>query len=259
MVVGVAIYLLLGLLTTEDRTARDYLNTIRTGGINSRWQAAYELVKVLAEEKRQGQITPGFVPELIRVFEASQHDDPRIRRYLVRAMQMVPDPALVPVLIGTLDDSDAETRFFAVVSLGAQGDSRAVAPLIETGKSDDAGIRTVVLQALGRLKDERIRPVLIGALKDDVPQVRWNAALQLAQAGGTSGLSVLKEMLDREYVWSLEGWAEDSRVNAVVQAIRAVGMLRATDLKPTLERLRDNDPNLKIQQAAIEVLKAWQP
>ena len=88
VIVGVAIYLLLGLLTAEDKTAEDYLNTIRVGGINSRWQAAYELSKVLAEEQRQGRVSPKFVGEMIRIFEASRADDPQVRRYLALAMKI---------------------------------------------------------------------------------------------------------------------------------------------------------------------------
>ena len=47
VLVGVSIYLFLGIFTSDSRSASDYLDTIRRGGINSRWQAAYELVRVL--------------------------------------------------------------------------------------------------------------------------------------------------------------------------------------------------------------------
>ena len=97
ILVALAIYLGLGLLTAEKKTAEDYLNTIRVGGINSRWQAAYELATVLEKEKREGRIGRRFVGELIRVFEASRSDDPRVRRFLAAAMGRVQDPKLVSV------------------------------------------------------------------------------------------------------------------------------------------------------------------
>ena len=257
VIVLVSLYLMLGLLTQEERTAKDYLNTIRTGGINSRWQAAYELVKVLAEERREGQISPGFVREMIRVYEASRLDDPRVQRYLIRAMEMVPDSAVVSVLIGALDDPDDETRIFAIMSLRTQGDARAVHPLIERASSDDAGIRKAVVYTLGQLKDPRIRPVLVTALQDRAPDVRWNAALQLARTGDNTGLEVLGEMLNREFLQSQKRMSEEQRIKAMVQAIRAVGMLNARSMAPTLQALREADSNLKVRQAAIEVLKAW--
>ncbi len=257
VIVGVAIYLLLGLLTAEDKTAEDYLNTIRIGGISSRWQAAHELVKVLAQEQRQGRVSPKFVGEMIRVFDASRSDDPRVRRFLARAMKMVKDPALVPVLISALDDPDDETRIYAAFSLGAQEDVRAVPPLIALASSDDAGIRKAAVYALGQLKDPRVQPVLEVALQDRAPDVRWNAALQLAGAGNNAGLDVLGEMLNRQYLKTLKQMSGEHRRNVMVEAIRAVKFLDARSMAPTLRDLREGDPDMQVRQAAIEVLKAW--
>ncbi len=257
VIVGVAIYLLLGLLTAEDKTAEDYLNTIRVGGINSRWQAAYELSKVLAEEQRQGRVSPKFVGEMIRIFEASRADDPQVRRYLALAMKMVRHPALVPVLISALDDPDDETRIYAAFSLGAQGDARAVPPLIALASSDDAGIRKAAVYALGQLEDSRIGPVLEAALRDRVPDVRWNAALQLAGAGNDAGLDVLSEMLNRQYLETLKQMSGERRREVMVEAVRAVKLLEARSMAPTLRNLRSVDPDMQVRQAAIEVLQAW--
>jgi hypothetical protein len=114
VLVGVSIYLFLGILTSDSRSANDYLDTIRRGGINSRWQAAYELVKVLSNERREGTLDPRFGDQIVRLFESSVHDDPRVRRYLARAMEMVEGPAVEKALIGALEDPDDETRLYAI-------------------------------------------------------------------------------------------------------------------------------------------------
>ena len=44
----------------------------------------------------------------------------------------------------------------------------------------------------------------------------------------------------------------------LVEAIKAVGMLNATSLAPALQRLRENDPDLRVRQAAIEILNGWE-
>jgi HEAT repeat protein len=257
IVVGLGIYLLLGLLTTEDRTAKDYLDTIRVGGINSRWQAAYELPKVLAEEKEKGEVTPGFVGELIRVFDASRNDDIRVRRYLALAMGMVKDERCVPVLIQALEDPDDETRIYSMMSLSSQGDSRAVAPLIKLLADNDSGIRKAAVWSLGKLEDDRINPVLVIALSDGTPDVRWNAALQLASSGSGQGIEVLGEMINRPFLMGLAEMSEEQRSVVMIQAIRAIGALSAKALEPSIQALRNDDPNLKVRQAAIEVLNAW--
>ena len=258
ILVGLAIYLGLGLLTVERKTAEDYLNTIRVGGINSRWQAAYELATVLDQEQREGRIGRRFVGELIRVFEASRSDDPRVRRFLAAAMGRVRDPELVGVLIAALDDPDDETRINAMFSLRAQGNPDAVPHLIRIASNDDAGLRKAAVYALGGLDDPRAPPALERALHDRAPDVRWNAALQLAGAGNGAGLEVLGEILSPGYLDGFDRISGEGRRNILVEAIRAVGILNAASLAPSLQRLRNQDPDLRVRQAAIEVLNGWE-
>ncbi|MCY3763971.1 MAG: HEAT repeat domain-containing protein [Gemmatimonadetes bacterium] len=257
ILVGLAIYLGLGLLTVERKTAEDYLNTIRVGGINSRWQAAYELATVLDQEQREGRIGRRFVRELIRVFEASRSDDPRVRRFLAAAMGRVQDSELVGVLIASLEDPDDETRINAMFSLRAQGDPVAVPHLIRIASNDDAGLRKAAVYALGGLDDPLVPPALEQALHDRAPDVRWNAALQLAGAGNNAGLEVLEELLSPGYLEGFDRISGEARRNILVEAIRAVGMLNARSLTPALQRLREQDPDLRVRQAAIEILNVW--
>ncbi|MDE2998210.1 MAG: HEAT repeat domain-containing protein [Gemmatimonadota bacterium] len=282
ILVALAIYLGLGLLTVERKTAEDYLNTIRVGGINSRWQAAYELATVLEQEQREGRIGRRFVGELIRVFEASRPDDPRVRRYLAAAMGRMRDPELVGVLIAALDDPDDETRINAMFSLRAQGDPDAVPHLIRIASNDDAGLRKAAVYGLGGLDDPLVPPALEQALHDRAPDVRWNAALQLAAASNNAGLEVLGEMLTPGYleglglnsgqstrnlpfetIRSVLGLSEQQsptirRRNILIEAIKAVGILDARSLAPELQRLREKDPDLRVRQAAIEILNGWE-
>ena len=257
ILVGLAIYLGLGLLTVERKTAEDYLNTIRVGGINSRWQAAYELATVLDQEQREGRIGRRFVGKLIRVFEASRSDDPRVRRFLAAAMGRVQDSELVGVLIASLEDPDDETRINAMFSLRAQGDPGAVPHLIRIASNDDAGLRKAAVYALGGLDDPLVPPALEQALHDRAPDVRWNAALQLAGAGNNAGLVVLEELLSPGYLEGFDRISGEGRRNILVEAIRAVGMLNARSLTPALQRLREQDPDLRVRQAAIEILNVW--
>ncbi len=42
----------------------------------------------------------------------------------------------------------------------------------------------------------------------------------------------------------------------MVSAVQALGALRVTDSRELLERLFNDDPSLKVRQAAIEAIKA---
>ena len=257
ILVGLGIYLLLGLLTSEDRTARDYLDTIRVGGINSRWQAAYELPKVLAEEQKKGEINPGFVAELVRVFDSSRNDDVRVRRYLALAMGMIKDSRCVPPLIQALEDPDDETKIYAMMSLSSQDDNRAVAPLTRLAVHTDSGIRKAAVWSLGKFDDDRVLAVLVTALADRTPDVRWNAALQLAASGSSKGTEILGEMVNRTFLSGLREMNDEQRSEVMIQGIRALGALKERTLESRIQALKADDPNLKVRQAAIEVINAW--
>ena len=257
VLVGVSIYLFMGILTSDNRSANDYLDTIRRGGINSRWQAAYELVKVLSNERRAGTLDPRFGDEIVRLFESSVHDDPRVRRYLARAMEMVEGPTVEKALIGALGDPDDETRLYAIYSLGSLHAESSVGALLPFVKSEDAGFRKAAIYALGQMQDPRVVAVLEEGLHDSEADVKWNAALQLARRGNTSGQLVLGQMMHRPYLDSLPDVTEDQKVTAIVYAIRAAGALEIDAFKPLITTLKTDDPSMKVRQAAIEALKAW--
>jgi HEAT repeat protein len=258
VLVGVSIYLFLGILTSDNRSASDYLDTIRRGGINSRWQAAYELVKVLSSENRNGTLDPRFGEEIVRVFEASEHDDPRVRRYLARAMEMVNTPTVVAALIGALEDSDEETRLYAIHSLGGLRAEESVDAILKFVTNNDSGFRKSSIYALGQMQDSRVVEILKEALHDGEPDVRWNAALQLARRGDVTGELVLGEMMYRPFLGTLAAVSEDQKVTAMVYAVKAAGALKLERLKEQVISLKTDDPSMKVRQAAIETLEGWE-
>ena len=258
VLVGVSIYLFLGILTSDSRSANDYLDTIRRGGINSRWQAAYELVKVLSNKKRTGTLDPRFGDQIVRLFESSEHDDPRVRRYLARAMEMVEGPAVEKALIGALEDQDDETRLYAIHSLGSLRAESSVDALLPFVKSEDAGFRKSAIYALGQMLDPRVVAFLEEGLHDREADVKWNAALQLARRGNASGELVLGQMMHRPYLDSLSDVTEDQKVTAIIYAIRAIGGLKIDEFKSLITTLKTDDPSMKVRQAAIETLEAWE-
>ena len=67
-----------------------------------------------------------------------------------------------------------------------------------TAPDADAGIRKMVVYALGALPGDAQVDTLRTALEDPVADVRWNAAMALARHGSTDGVPVLRQMLDRQ-------------------------------------------------------------
>ncbi len=264
-VVGVTALGYLGFrsLVGDTRTAQDYVTEVRFGGANRRWPAAYELSRLLSDPKVRADRTLG--PALVKAFEDSANDDdPRVRRYLALALGRL-DPPLpteaVAVLSKALDDPDGEARISAIWALGASGDAAVIPKLLPLYQSTDAGIRKMVVYALGALPGDSQNATLRAALEDSTADVRWNAAVALARHGNLDGVPVLRQMLDRESVERMvkrDVRADDDQdpiADVMISGLRAVATLKTPALKPAVESLSQQDRSMRVRQAALEALK----
>ena len=253
--VCVIVFLIFGLIASEGRGARDYLDEVKTGSANRRWQAAFELSKVLQAGKDPALRDPQFGAELVRVFEQVREDDPRVRRFLVLAMARLGDRRAVPALREAArgpdgGGADAETQVYAILALGALKDESALPDLLELARREDPGVRKAAVHALGNFSAPAARDALGTALADPVEDVRWNAALALARAADSRAIPVLLKMMDRAYLASVPGLTAPQQDEAVLGAVQAAGALQDPELRAVLERLRDGDPSLKVREAA---------
>jgi hypothetical protein len=250
-------------LLADDRGPQEYLNEIRNGGSSRRWPAAYELSRLMSNPKVRADRS--LAPALVKAFQESS-GDVQERRYLALAIGRL-DPPLpadaIADLTRALDDPDGETRISVIWALGSSGDPAVVPRLVAlyTAQDADAGIRKMVVYALGALPGDAQEPILRTALQDDVPDVRWNAAVALARHGNHDGVPVLKQMLDRQYVEHAvkrdvrPDDDQDPIADVMISGLRAAASLKDAALRPSIEGLSQQDRSLKVRQAAIEALK----
>lgn len=252
------------MLVADERSPVEYLNDVQNGGRDRRWPAAYELSRLMGDPDVQARF-PELAPALVSAFVESEEDDPRIRRYLALAIgRLTPVPAeAVSSLVDALDDPDSETVISVIWALGALGDGSAVPDVVELFRSADAGVRKMVVYALGGLPSDGTHTTLRAALDDPVSDVQWNAALALARHGDDRGLTVLRRMLDREYVSrqvTASPALQDPATDVMISGLRAVAALGAVsgarDLRPPVEALAGADESLKVRQEALLTLEA---
>jgi HEAT repeat protein len=254
--VCVAVFVVFGMIASEGKGAREHLADVRTGGANRRWQAAYELAKVLQAGKDPALKDPAFTAEVAKVFDEAAGDDPRVRRYLALALGRIGDPRAVPALLKAVTEADAagtradpETQVYAVWALGVIGDPQAVPPLVSLARSDDAGLRKAAVHALGAFPTAESRAALAAALSDPVADVRWNAAVALGRRRDEAAVPVLLEMLDRGRLATVPGLTDEQRSEAMVQAVGASTALGDAHLLAAVRAL-ENDPDLKVREKA---------
>src|SRR5262245_25982239 len=249
-------YLLFGALTRESRSADAYLDEVRAGSGNRRWQAAFELSRILeAGEAKTDEETAKKAVDLFRAAKSTP-EDPRVRRYLALALGRLRDPLAVRDLADALGDPDGETRIYSAIALGAIGDRSATPSLVGALADDDAGVRKAAAYSLGALADPSAAQALRERLHDPAVDVTWNAAVALARIGDPSGAEVLRSMADRAFV-ERASQSEDPalRAEVIVAGIGALALLRDRESEPVLRQLAAEDPDLKVRDAAHRALQ----
>jgi len=252
----VGIFLLFTMATRKTPAARDYLQTLRTGRFNQRWQAAFELSNLL----KKGDISvkdPRLVHELVKAFEessASHEEDTRVKRYLALALgDSHSMEAVVPLQRAAMAE-DPDTRLCALWGL-AQLEVADSKDIFVSGLTDpDPAVRSVCAYGLGKSGKGGLGE-LAALLKDSVPEVRWNAALSLARNGDSSGQGILIELLDRKYLDGFLGLGGSEKAELILNAMRGLKHLRSQGLEETMRNLAETDPDPTVRRAA----KSWDP
>jgi len=261
--VTVSIYVGFRSLLADARTPQDYLAEVQNGGSDRRWPAAYELSRLMSDPKVRADRSLG--PALVTAFQRSK-GDAQVRRYLALAIGRMDPPlpgAAVAELTQALDDPDSETRISVIWALGSSGDPAVVPRLLAlyTAQTSDAGIRKMVIYALGALPGDAQFDTLRTGLQDSTPDVRWNAAVALARHGSRDGVPVLKQMLDRSYVeqavkrGARQDEEQDPIADVMIGGLRAAATLKDESLRPSVTTLSQNDRSLRVREAALEALR----
>ena len=254
VILCVAVFIGFGWIASDRQTTRDYVNDLQSWWKPRRVQAAYELSKILVSDPRALDEEPGAKQEVRRLFRETP--EPELRQYLALVLGRTRDREAVPLLLAALQDPDDKTRIYVLWALGTLGDPRAREALETTLKDPDPGLRKTAAFALGELGDRAAVPRLAESLDDAVADVRWNAALSLARLGSAAGLPVLETMVDRRLLAQVPEITREQQEEAMVSAIRALAAVGGARYRPAFDRLANDDPSLKVRQAAIEARRA---
>lgn len=161
--------------------------------VDPRWYLVRNVVYVLGRTR-----DPAALPAIAR---AARYPEARVRRESIRALDTMPDPRVVDLLIGALADDDAANVQLAARALGSRGVRSAVRPLQEValgegGGNRELGPRAEAIEALGRIGDPSSVPVLesltrprglmgLGRSRELIPVAK--SALQAIAARGATG------------------------------------------------------------------------
>lgn len=273
-------------LVERESNPTAYVEALRRNN-DGRWQAAHDLADVLRSPqndrlKDDRELARALADTLSTELATGANDDHavQLRIYLCNALGEFRVPEVLDVLVQATaagdDEQDREVRFWALKALAVylsaapKADwidrSEVMSAVLAASRDDEPRMRSTAAFALGAADTAEALKRLEAMLVDSYPDVRYNAATNLARRGDAQAVGVLAEMLEPEQAAAValevqEQARQSKRSRILVNALRAVKELAAQSKQADLaalvepvERLTADDmaPGIRVQ--ADEVL-----
>jgi HEAT repeat protein len=142
-----------------------------------------------------------------------------------------------------------------LLALGTIADKSATSAVVARLTSSDPAVRKMAAFVLSAIKDPAANRDLQVSLNDGNDEVRWYAAIALAQTGDPSGVEVLTRLIDRGYLEQLQGFAPEQKSQLLINAVKCLGLLKFEPAKDRILALSQGDPDLAVRDASLEALK----
>ena len=285
---SVGVFLFFGAIGGSDRSPEQYLDSVMHGGTNEQKQAAHQLGVALWKERQRvdaGEIKlteafyvkdGGFVAKLAKAFEASfPEQSPERQKFLTLSLGFVGAPAYRPLLEAHAGPSTPpEIRQAVAQSLGRLQTDETVPALTALLKDSDEVVRNLAAQALSQRKTPGSIPRSRARSTTTASSCRWTPPRPSRSSGTPRGRTLLAQLLDP--VWVAKTVATPGgapadptadkpadrraqvRAAALTNGIRGAFALKADDLRPKIEALKD-DPDETVRRLARDVLDRWPP
>ncbi len=249
--VALGIFMMGSFALQHPKSAEQYLEELRSDSTERRWQAAYELSRMLnqgekiaVDDKLRGQ--------LVQTFADAKKDDPRIREYLALVLGHLKEKSAVPALCDAVKDESNDVKTYSLWALGniedPAGGPAALGALDET----DPTVRRMAVGALSALRYAPAKFPLEKELESSNQALRYDSAVALARLGDDKAIPTLLEMMNLKAT----GQPSDAMIqSAKLAALEGAGVLHNPEVRSQVVSLSKNDPDLKVREAAIEALK----
>jgi HEAT repeat protein len=251
--VALGIFLLGTLAVQHPKTAAQYLEEFRSDSTSRRWQAALELSRLLTQGEKV-QFDGPLRAELVQAFVAAKTDDSRVREYLALVLGSLQEKSAIPALIDAVQDSSINVKVNSLWALGNIEDQAGGPAALKALSDPDPGVELMAVGALNAIRYAPAKLSLEGNLENPSQPMRYNSAVALARLGDDKAVPVLLEMMNLKATGKPE---EDQMLEpAKLSALEGAKALSSAVLHAKVIEMSQNDPSLKVREAALEILKA---
>ena len=259
VLIALGIFFLGTLALQHPKSAEQYLEELKSDSTSRRWQAAYELSRMLNQGEKVN-FDENLRGELVKTFEGAAQDDPRIREYLALVLGRLKEKSAVPALASALKDESVDVKVYSLWAIGNIEDPSGGASVVLALSDNDLGVRRMAVGALSALRYAPAKAPLEALLTDPNQGLRYDSAVALARLKDNKALPVMMEMLALKPDETIVDPTKKADNQALVQsakfaALEASKELPDATLHEKVVALSKNDPDLKVREAALDALK----
>ena len=249
--VALGIFLLGTLALQHPKTAEQYLQELKSDSTSKRWQSAFELSRMLSQGEKI-QFDENLRGQLVQTFVEAKKDDPRVREYLALVLGNLKEKSAVPALSEAVHDESDDVKIYSLWALGNIEDP-AGGPAALEGMSDSSlEVERMAVGAVSALKYGPARSALEKNLTSESKGLRYDSAVALARLKDNNAIPTLMDMLNLK----AQGAPDDEIIqSAKLAAIEGAGELNDPSLRAKIAVLAKDDPDVKVQDAAIKAGK----
>jgi len=249
--VALGIFLLGTLALQHPKTAEQYLQELKSDSTSKRWQAAFELSRMLSQGEKI-QFDENLRGQLVQTFVEAKKDDPRIREYLALVLGNLKEKTAVPVLSEAVHDESDDVKIYSLWALGNIEDPAGGPAALEGMSDTNLEVQRMAVGAVSSLKYAPAKFTLEKNLTSDSQGLRYDSAVALARLKDEKAIPTLMDMLNLK----ADGGPGDQIIeSAKLAAIEGAGELNDAGLRAKIAVLAKSDPNVKVQDAAIKAVK----
>lgn len=249
--VALGIFLLGTIAIQHPKSAEQYLQELKSDSTNKRWQAAFELSRILSQGEKL-PVNEGIRSQLVQVFTESKKDDPRIRQYLALVLGHLKEKSAVPALSEAVKDESNDVKIYSLWALGNIEEEAGGAAALEALSESDLGVQRMAVGALSALRYKPARAALAKNLDNPSQALRYDSAVALARLKDERAVPTLLEMLSLKPGDKPE---DEITQSAKLAAIDGAAEIKNAKLREKVVELSKKDPDLKVRDAALKAPK----